>query len=278
MAEISAKAVMALRAATDLPMMLCKKALVEAEGDLEKAIEILKRDVKNVKDKRAENVTAEGRVFTLVTEDGSEAVMIEIQCESAPVGSGENLAEMGGLLVKQLLEGPGAESPDELLTQQSPDGSGKPLSELFDELVNKIREKIVVTKIIRVTGPVGAYVHHDGKTGVLFCATGENPDATVLRDVAMHIAGLAPTVTTVDELDAAAVQAERDRLSEEALATGKPANIVEKIVDGRMKNYYAEQGVLVVQPFAKDDSKSVSQALAESGFEAKCFARWKIGA
>jgi elongation factor Ts len=163
------------------------------------------------------------------------------------------------------------------LAQQSPDGSGKPLSELFDELVNQIREKIVVTQIIRVAGPVGSYVHHDGKTGVLFCATGEKADAPVLRDVAMHIAALSPTVTTVEDLDPAAVQAERNRLSEEALATSKPENIVEKIVDGRMKNFYAEQGVLVVQPFAKDDSKTVSQALAESGLEAKCFARWKIG-
>jgi elongation factor Ts len=277
MAEITAKAVMALREATTLPMMLCKKALVEAEGDFDKAVDILKRDVENVKVKRADNETAEGRVFTLVADDGSEAVMVEVQCESAPVGSGENLAEMGALLTKQLLEGPGADSPEALLAQQSPDGSGKPLSELFDELVNQIREKIVVTQIIRVAGPVGSYVHHDGKTGVLFCATGEKADAPVLRDVAMHIAALSPTVTTVEDLDPAAVQAERNRLSEEALATSKPENIVEKIVDGRMKNFYAEQGVLVVQPFAKDDSKTVSQALAESGLEAKCFARWKIG-
>jgi elongation factor Ts len=92
MAEITAKAVMALREATTLPMMLCKKALVEAEGDFDKAVDILKRDVENVKVKRADNETAEGRVFTLVADDGSEAVMVEVQCESAPVGSGENLA------------------------------------------------------------------------------------------------------------------------------------------------------------------------------------------
>ena len=106
-------------------------------------------------------------------------------------------------------------------------------------------------------GPVAGYVHHDGKTGCLFQATGGEGLPEVLRDVAMHIAALKPTVTHVDELDQASVQEERDRLTEEAKATGKPDNIIEKIVDGRMNNFYQEQGVLVVQAFAKDDSKSV---------------------
>lgn len=275
MAEITAKAVMALRNLTGLPMMKCKGALVEADGDQEKAIEILKKEAGKIMLKRGDNTTSEGQIFIRSTD--SEAVMVEIQCESEPVGRGEDLTNLGNLLAQQLLEGPGASTADELLSQPAPDGSGKTLNELYEEMVGKIREKIVVTRVARVDGPVGGYVHHDGKTGVLFQATGENAKAEVLRDTAMHIAALSPTVTMPEELDSADVQAERDRLTEEAKATGKPDNIVGKIVDGRMKNYYIESGVLTMQAFAKDDSKSVSQALAEQGMTAKAFTRWVIG-
>jgi len=276
MAEITAAAVKALRERTDLPMMKCKQALVEAEGDEEKAVDILKSQVKGVLDKRGGNVTAEGCIFTLISDDGSEAVMVEVQCESAPVGSGEDLANFGKLVAQQLLEGPGAETPEEILAQAAPDGSGRTLAEIYEDMVNKIREKIVVNRVVRVTGPVGAYVHHDGKTGVLFQATGEG-STDLLRDVAMHIAALKPTCVSVENLDAAEVQAERDRLTADAKATGKPDNIIDKIVDGRMNNFYVEKGVLLFQAFAKDDSKTVSQALAEQGFEAVNYHSWLIG-
>lgn len=277
MAEITAAAVQKLRAMTDLPMMLCKKALVEAEGDFDKAIEILKRDVDKVKVKRADNVTAEGRIFTRVKSGCTEAAMVEVQCESAPVATGADIEQFGNLLVEQLLEGPGASTPEELLAQEAP-GRGKKLGEIFDELINKIREKIVVSRVVRVAGPVDAYVHHDGKTGVLFQARGKEGCDPILRDVAMHIAALKPTVTTEGELDRDLVRKERERLSEQARATGKPENVIEKIVDGRMKTWYVDQGVLVMQPFAKDDSKTVSQALAERGLTAAGFVLWKIGA
>jgi elongation factor Ts len=227
--------------------------------------------------KRQGNVTAEGRVFTRVRDDGSEGVMVEIQCESAPVSGGEDLGRLGEMLATQLLDGPGAETADDLLAQPAPDGSGMTLKEVYERLVATIREKIVVTRVIRVAGPVAAYVHHDGKSGVLFQAEGEQATAPVLRDVAMHVAGLRPDVVNPEELDPSVVQAERDRLTEEAKATGKPDNIIDKIVDGRMKNFYVEEGVLTRQAFAKDDSKSVSQALAEHGMAAKAFTCWVIG-
>lgn len=274
MADITAAAVKALREKTDLPMMECKRALVEAEGDEDKAIEILREAFKKIQVKRADNATEEGRVF--ITSGENEAAMVAIACESAPVATGEVFGEFGEVLAKQLLEGPGADSPDALMAQNAP-GSDQTLQSLYEELVNKIREKIVVNRVVRVAGPVGAYVHHDYKTGVLFQASGESAENSVLRDVAMHIAALRPTVTHVEELDQAAVDAERERLTAEAKASGKPDNIVEKIVEGRMKTYYVEQGVLVMQPFAKDDSKTVSQALAEQGFKAVGFSRFSIG-
>lgn len=277
MAEISAKAVKELRDKTNLPMMEVKKALIEANGDEAQAIEILRRNVGKVMLKRAENTTSEGVVRVITTDDGKVGAMVEIQCESAPVAKADDFTFLADQCVKQLLNGPGAATPEELLAQPAPDRAGATLQSLLDDVVNKIREKIVVARVVRVDGPVGGYMHHDGKTGVLVLASGENGAAPVIRDVAMHVAALRPAVTHPEELDAATVQTERDRLSAEAAASGKPANIVEKIVDGRMKTYYGEQGVLTYQMFAKDDSKTVSQALAEAGLKAKSFVRWVLG-
>jgi len=277
MAEISAAAVRSLRARTNMPMMKCKQALAEAGGDEDKAVEILQQQTKEVLDKRADNPTAEGRIFLKVKEDGSEAAMAEVQCESAPVAGGEDFTRFGEMLVTQLLEGPGASSPEELLTQPAPGAEGKTLQAVFDDMVGTIREKIVVARVARLKGPVAGYVHHDGKTGVLIQATGDNATSPVLRDVAMHIAAMRPSVVDVADLPAEQVAAEKDRLTEEAKATGKPENIIEKIVEGRMKNFYEESGVLLLQKFAKDDSKTVSQAMAEQGLKPVAFQRWVIG-
>ncbi|HUQ70097.1 MAG TPA: translation elongation factor Ts [Planctomycetaceae bacterium] len=277
MAEITAQAVMELRNLTNLPMMEVKKALVEANGDPKRAVEILRESGKKVQLKRAENATSEGLVRVLTSDDGKTGVMIELQCESAPVAKADDFIFLADQIAKQLLTGPGAKTPEELLSQTAPDKPGVKLATLLDDVVNKIREKMVLARILKVDGPVGGYAHHDGKTGVLFQATGDKANAPVLRDVAMHTAALRPAVTHPEELAAEGVQAERDRLTQEATASGKPANIVEKMVDGRMKTYYSEQGVLTFQPFAKDDSKTVSQALAESGLKARGFIRWVLG-
>ena len=277
MAEITAQAVKQLRDLTDLPMMDVKKALVEAGGDQERAIEILKERNKKVMLKRLENSTSEGVVRVAVSADGSVGAMVELQCESAPVAKADDFVFLGDQLIKQLLNGPGATTPEELLSQAVPDRAGQTLGGLLEEVVGKIREKMVLSRVIRVDGPVGGYAHHDGKTGVLLRASGENKTTAVLRDVALHVAALKPIVTNSEELSGDLVSAERTRLTEEAAASGKPANIVEKIVDGRMKTFYAENGVLGFQLFAKDDSKTVNQALAENGLKAVGFTRWVLG-
>ena len=277
MAEITAEAVRALRERTNLPLMKVKQALTEAKGDPERAIEILKSQVKGLMDNRAANETKEGREFVRLKPDGSEAAMVEIQCESAPVAGCEGLVKFGEALVTQLLEGPGAADPAALLSQKVPSGSGT-LQEMYEELLNQIREKIVVSRITRVNGPVGFYIHHDGKTGVLFQAEGTNFNAPVLRDVAMHVAALKPTVARVEDADPVRVKEERERLTAEAKATGKPDNIIEKMVDGKMRVFYRDEaGVLTEQMFAKDDSKSVSQVLAEAGLKSKAFTLWVLG-
>lgn len=276
MAEVTAKAVMQLRELTTLPMMDCKKALVEAGGDQDGAVAILKEQYKKIAIKRADNTTKEGLIAVALQDGGTQASMVEIQCESAPVASSTEFVDFANQCANQLLNGPGAATPEELLAQPSTT-EGKSLQNIWEDLTNQIREKIVVAKVARVDGPVNGYIHHDGKNGVLFQAEGDGNNADLLRDVAMHIAALRPTVTFPEELEQAEVTAERDRLSEEARATGKPENIVEKIVDGRMNNFYVEQGVLLSQQFAKDDSKTVSQVLAEAGYKAKSFVRWVLG-
>ena len=277
MAEITAQAVKELRDLTNLPLMEVKRALTEANGDQARAIEILKEANKKVSIKRAENATSEGLIRSGVSADGSRAAMVEIQCESAPVAKADDFIFLADQCLKQLLEGPGATTAEELLAQPVPARPGLTLAGLLEEVVGKIREKMVVARVLRVTGPAGAYSHHDGKTGVLFQASGENKTAPVLRDVAMHVAALKPVVTQPEELPAADVAAEKARLTAEATASGKPANIIEKMVEGRMKTYYAEQGVLAFQLFAKDDSKTVNQALAESGLKPAGFTRWLLG-
>lgn len=275
--SVSAAAVKALREKTNLPMMDCKKALVEADGDEAKAIDILREQFKKIAVKRADNATTEGTIAILITDDATQGAMVEVQCESAPVATGEDLQTFARQCVEQLLNGPGASTPEELLSQPAPGADGKTLQQCWEDMTNQIREKIVLARVARVDGPVQGYVHHDGKKGVLFQADGDSGKLDILRDVAMHIAALAPACCHPEELDAATVEAERERLTADAKASGKPDNIVEKIVDGQMKKYFDEQGVLTYQAFAKDDSKSVSQALAEHGYTARAFTRWVLG-
>lgn len=277
MAEITAEAVRALRERTDLPMMECKKALLEANGDQELAVKILKDKVKGFKEKSKDRVTSEGRVATLTAPDGQSAVMLELQCESAPVARSEDFTFLANQLSKQLLEGPGAATPEELMAQPAPDRPAVTLAELHEEVMNKIRENIVLARILKVAGPVAGYSHHDGSLGVLFQVAGANSKADVIRDVAMHIAAMNPTVCLPAELDPAAVKAEQDRLTQEAKASGKPDNIIEKMVGGKLRLYYANEGVLTEQAFAKDNTKSVEKALADAGLTAVKYTRWRLG-
>lgn len=276
MAEITAAAVKALRDRTDLPMMRCKAALMEADGDTEKAVEILKAQVGKILDKRADNETREGRVFTKAAEDGSSVAMVEIQCESAPVAASEGFAKLGEALVAQLLHGPGASSAAELLKQPVPGGAGT-LQELFDETVNKIAEKFVVGRVQKFAGPCGVYVHHDGKTAAVFQAQGAGKHPDVLRDVAMHIAAMKPTHLNADSVDPAAVAAEREKLLGEAKASGKPEAVWEKIVGGRMSIFLREQGVLLEQAFAKDEAKTVAKVVSDAGYAPHHFELWVLG-
>lgn len=274
MAEVTAAAVKSLRERTDLPMMKCKKALVEAGGDEEKAIALLKEEMKIKVKSRSDNECNEGQIF--IAEGDNKVAAVEFRCESEPVSKFDDFVALGEAMAKQLLEGPGADSGDALLAQSHPDGTGT-IKDRYEEVNGKIQEKFDVSKIACHEGPAGIYLHHDRKSGAIFLGQ-DGADTNALKDVAMHIAAMKPVVMTREDVDADLVAAEREKLVAEAKASGKPDNIVERIVDGRMSNFYKEEaGVLLDQAFAKDDSKTVAQYLKEKGVEARGYELFSIG-
>ncbi len=274
MAEISAAMVKQLREETQLPMMKCKQALVESGGDMEAAKDALRKQGATFMDSRGDRSTEEGRIAQFVDRDKKVAAMIELQVESAPVAGNPEVVALATDLAKQLATGPGAKDAEELWDQPSPSHKGKTLREVRDELVNKIREVFRVPRIQRVEGLCGGYVHHDGKSAVLLEADGG--DETLARDISMHVAAMKPQALGVADLDADAVARERAIQKDRARAEGKPENIIDKMIEGRMRNFYAEN-VLLEQPFVKDDKLTVGAVAKGGGMTIKKFTLWKLG-
>ncbi len=273
MAEITAATVKALRDKTQLPMMECKKALEEVGGDEEAAIRLLRERGAKTMAARTDRSTDQGRIALYASLEPGVGAMIELQCESAQVAKLDDFGTLTNDLAKQLATGPGAASSEELLKQNSP-STGKPLQELWDDVQNRTREVLRLTRIVRFDAPCGGYVHHDFAVGVLLEVEGTNAD--LAKDICMHIAAMRPKVVNKEQLDAADVQREREILTNAAREEGKPENIIEKMVDGRMRNYYAET-VLTEQPFVKDDKKTVGKVAQEGGLKLKRFEHWQLG-
>jgi elongation factor Ts len=200
--------------------------------------------------------------------------MIELQVESAPVAKNEEVIQLANELAKQLATGPGAKSPEELWKQEAPSRKGTTLQQWKDELENKIREVFRLARIVRFNSPTGGYVHHDAKSGVLLEVEGDNEE--LAKQISMHIAAMRPKATTTAELDPELVAKERSILTEQARKEGKPDNIIAKMIEGRMRNFYAEH-VLSEQPFVKDDKQTVGKVAAGGGMKLKRFVRWQLG-
>ena len=273
MAEITAAAVKALREATGLPMMDCKKALTEVGGDQEAAVEWLRKQGKQKMTTRGGRETAFGRVAVYTDIAAGCGAIVDLRCESASVASHDEFIQLAEDIVTQLATGPGAKTAEELLAQASPSMKGKTLQDQYDELNNRIREVFKLQRFERIDGACGGYVHHNGATGVLLQIEGDN--AELAKDICMHVAAMRPGVVGIEDLDADAVAKEREILSEAARNEGKPENIIEKMVEGRMRNFYAEQ-CLAEQPFVKDDSKTVGQVAKEAGMKLVKFFHWEL--
>ncbi len=274
MAQVTAAMVKALREQTQLPMMKCKNALTESGGDLEAAKEALRKEGETFIDGRGDRSTEEGRIAIYTDIDGSAGAIIELQVESAPVASNEDVIALANDLAKQLATGPGADTPDDLWEQPSPSQSGKTLKEVRDEIVNRIREVFRLPRILRVESATGGYVHHDAKSGSLLAVEGGT--AEIAKDIAMHVTAMKPQANVKEELDPAVVEAERTIQIDRARQEGKPENIIEKMIEGRMRNFYAEI-VLAEQAFVKDDKQSVGAVAKAAGMKVQGFTLWKVG-
>ena len=274
MADISAAAVKSLRDKTGLPMMKCKEALQAAEGDEQAAIDWLRKDNIKIQASRVGRETSFGRMGLHVDWNKGVGALVELLCESAPVAGNSEFVALANNLAKQLATGKGAKTGDELLGQPSPT-AGQTLRDQLNDLTNRIREVFKVGRIARIDGTCAGYVHHAGKThGVLVEVTGGTLEAA--KDICMQIAATSPKALSKDDLDPALVAKEREILSEAARKEGKPENIIGKMVEGRLRNFFAEQ-VLLEQPFVKDPATTVGKYAQQHGMTVVRYIHWELG-
>jgi len=288
MAEISASAVMKLRKMSGQGMMDCKKALQEADGDIDKAMEILRKKGLATLAKRAERETSNGRVVSQTTDDGKTSVMASLCCETDFVAKSEDFMATANRLADYAMACEASEGADNVLASSI---DGKAFSDILTETVSKTGEKTLVGDYAKFTldgsGLIASYIHFNSKVGTMVqidtssddLAKSEGVNRTAL-DIAMHITASKPLALDRDGIDPQAVEQEKAVYAEQA--KGKPAEIIERIVEGKMKKFFGEN-CLLDQPFVKDDSKSVAEVLAEAAKQAggtasiKRFARFEVG-
>jgi len=275
MSNISAPAVKALRDRTNAPMMDCKAALTEAGGDMEKAVDILRKKNSAIQAKKGERETAEGRIAVYIDPAQKIGAIVEVRCESAPVAKSKEFGELAGSIARQVAQ-KAPTSIDALLAQPFVDNPKRTVNEQIADVVGLIRENMRPARMTRLTGLLGSYVHHDFQTGVLIQVEGASADPELLRGICMHITAKNPVAARREDIPAAVIEKEREIAKTQAAATGKPANIVEKIAEGKLKTWMAEN-VLVEQPYVRDDSKTVGQLLQGAGLKLVRFVRYKVG-
>ncbi len=275
MVQITAAAVTGLRKKTGLPMMECKRALQETGGDEEAAIRWLRERGNEVQEKRADRETAFGRFGLYANVDAPTGAIVELKCESAPVTANDEFIELANNLAEQLATGPGAATGDELLDQPSPGKDGMTLRQQKDDLFNRIREVFNIGRMKRYESGCGAYCHNSGTvSGVLLAVEGGNDEAA--KNISMHIAAMRPDALTTDDLDPIQVDKERGILRAAALKEGKPEKIVDKMVEGRLRNYFADR-VLMEQAYVKDDKLTVGKYAESQSMKLSGFVLWELG-
>jgi elongation factor Ts len=267
--SISAKLVKELRERTGAGMMECKRALVETDGDLDAAGDLLRKSGQAKADKKAGRVAAEGRV--VVSNDGARYVIVEVNSETDFVAKDDNFVEFAQQVAATALSG-GAADLGGLLAS---DAGGITIDQARTALIAKVGENIGVRRfeILQTEGPVGEYVH-GSRIGVVVELDGG--DETLARDIAMHVAASNPSFVAPADVPGEVLEKEKEILSAQAEQEGKPANIVEKMVEGRLRKYLAEI-TLLGQPFVKDPDMTVGQLLKNAGAGVIRFVRYEVG-
>jgi elongation factor Ts len=261
-----------LRERTGAGMMECKKALVETDGDMDAAIEHLRKSGLAQADKKASRIAADGRIALALNADQSEAVMVEINCETDFVAKDANFQAFADVVSTNALTA----ASDEVEALMATKANGESLELARQALVTKIGENIQVRRMARMSGVdhIGAYVH-GGHIGVLVGVEGGNEE--LARDIAMHIAALNPAYIDVDDVPADVLAKEKHFLIEQAADSGKPADIIEKMVEGRMRKHLSSI-TLLGQDFVKDGDITVARLLKQNGASVKSFVRLVVGA
>jgi elongation factor Ts len=260
MAELTAGQVMALRKKTGLPMMECKEALAECSGDEAAAIEWLTKKHKGKMEARSDRETGEGRVGIYMSPDGTTGGIIELRCETAPVAKNEMFIALANKIAEVVATGSDKAPPAESVRAA--------VEDQITEVYGKLRETMKIGDCRKVTGDaLAAYVHFDGKTGVLIGLTGKPKDADVGKNLAMHATSLRPIAANRESVPAGEVDKVRQFAIAQAKEEGKPEQIVSKIAEGKVNAYFAEK-VLVEQEHVRSDvygKKKVKDVLAENG-------------
>lgn len=274
----TAKDVMALREMSGAGMMDCKKALTACEGDMDKAMDYLREKSLAASAKKAARIAAEGIVSSYVTDDHKVGAIVEVNCETDFVAKTDDFKALVNSVAKLVVEKTPADV-DELMALDCGDGT---VAEMVNRAVAKIGEKITIRRFARMEGQlVDTYIHLGGKIGVIVAAKTADAEKArpAVHDVAMHIAAAKPGVLHRDEVDPADLDKEREILRAQALndPKPKPANIIEKMVEGRIAKYYKEV-CLLEQPFVKNPDQSIEQMLKEHGdVELVAFVRFEMG-
>ena len=265
MSAISASLVKELRERTGLGMMECKKALVEAGGDIEKAIDDLRKSSGLKAAKKAGRTAAEGVVAIKVADDNSYGVLVEINSETDFVARDDNFLSFVSTVVEKAFAD----------KQTDAAALANDVEDVRQGLVQKIGENISVRRVILQEAPVvGSYVHNNNRIGVLVSLAGG--DAELAKDIAMHVAAVNPQVVNPEDMPEELLAREREIFSVQARESGKPEEIIEKMIEGRINKFLAESS-LVAQPFVKDPDVKVGKLLKDAGAEIISFTRFEVG-
>ena len=272
MAAITAAMVKALREKTDAPMMECKKALTEADGDAAKAEEILRVKLGNKASKAASRVTAEGVIGTYISPDGKTGAIVEVNSETDFVAKNPEFLKMAADAAKLIAE----KAPADVAALSALELEGKTLDAIRTALVGKIGENMTFRRFKRLEakGKLHKYVHGGSKIATLVDV--EGGDDEVAHDIAMHIAASKPKALNAEGIDPALIETERRVAIEKAKEAGKPEAMLERIADGTVKKFLKEV-TLLDQPFVKDDKVTIAQLLKSKNANVADFALFVVG-
>jgi elongation factor Ts len=269
MAAITAALVGELRAKTDAPMMECKKALTEADGDIDRAEEILRVKLGNKASKAASRVTAEGIMAQFV--DGKVGAIVELNCETDFVSKNDDFLAFGNAVAEVIAK----QNPADVAALGALAFESSTVDAVRAALIGKIGENLTIRRFVRyeTAGQIATYLHGT-RIGVIVDYTGG--DAQVGKDVAMHIAAMKPVSVSSADVPADLIEKERSIASQKAAESGKPAEIVAKMVEGSVQKYLKEVSLLN-QPFVRNDKETVEQVLKAAGAKVNAFALFVVG-